>query len=248
MILIGSGSLMSKILKISLDLGYPVEAGITGIADNCTSFFKRNNISIIESPDLDKSLFDYLQKSTQNLDLPIVIFINNNKIINDKTLMLGANFYNFHFGLTQKYRGIAEICIISAIINNESEYGVTLHKVLPGEKVDKGPIVSQSSFPLFSSSTFSSVMESCIDSMFKIYTAMIPKLISKDYASIENVWISPALTYGDLPKLISLSTPEQIKRYQEFGKYEVFLPKLSSLLQSQIREKKVITRMDRESQ
>ena len=152
--------------------------------------------------------------------------------------MLGANFYNFHFGLTQKYRGIAEICIISAIINNESEYGVTLHRVLPGEKVDKGPIVSQSSFPLISSSTFSSVMESCVDSMFKIFTTMIPKLISKDYVSIENIFFSTALTYSDLPKLVSLSTPEQLKRYQDLGKYEVFLPKLSSLLQSQIREKK----------
>ena len=238
MILIGSGSLMSKILKMSLELGYPVEAGITSIDDSCTSFFKRKNINIIESLDLDQSLFDYLQKSTQNLDLQIVIFINNNKIISNKTLMLGANFYNFHFGLTQKYRGIAEICIISAIINNESEYGVTLHRVLPGEKVDKGPIVSQSSFPLISSSTFSSVMESCIDSMFKIFTTMIPKLISKDYVSIENIFFSTALTYSDLPKLVSLSTPEQLKRYQDLGKYEVFLPKLSSLLQSQIREKK----------
>jgi methionyl-tRNA formyltransferase len=234
MILVGEGGTISKALKLSLDLGHPVDFGITNYSDPSVSIFKRFGVKVIESTDFNNSLRELMKKKEMKVNRQSVILINNKTIINNEILESNADFYNFHFGLTQKYRGIGEICVISAIQKDEQEYGVTLHKVLPRQKVDKGPILRQQSFPMSNESTFATVMDSCLRSMFDLYVEMVSNILSRSYTSTENTWESNALSFKDLDSILQNSRPDQVKRILAFGSYQVFLSDFYSLLETKV--------------
>ncbi|MDF7760034.1 formyltransferase family protein [Kosakonia cowanii] len=82
----------------------------------------------------------------------IFLSLEFDKIVNpDK--FLHENIYNIHFSLLPKYKGM----FTSAwpILNNESESGVTLHKINHG--IDTGEILSQESFSLSETETANSL-------------------------------------------------------------------------------------------
>ena len=234
MILVGSGGPMSKALRLTLNLGHSIEFGVTNSRDTSTDSFKRFGIKIIESSDINNTLLEMLTLEPYKEKRQTVILVNNKTIITDKTLETNADFYNFHFGLTQKYRGIAEICIISAILNDEQEYGVTLHKILPREKVDKGPILGQKLFPLSNQSTFATILDSCMQSLLTLYSEMIPSVIDGEYSAINNIWNSDALSIRNLDTMFQNSRPDQIQRILEFGPYLGFLSDFHCLIQKKV--------------
>ena len=225
---------MSKALRLTLNLGHSIEFGVTNSRDTSTDSFKRFGIKIIESSDINNTLLEMLTLEPYKEKRQTVILVNNKTIITDKTLETNADFYNFHFGLTQKYRGIAEICIISAILNDEQEYGVTLHKILPREKVDKGPILGQKLFPLSNQSTFATILDSCMQSLLTLYSEMIPSVIDGEYSAINNIWNSDALSIRNLDTMFQNSRPDQIQRILEFGPYLGFLSDFHCLIQKKV--------------
>ena len=89
----------------------------------------------------------------------------NRFLLSDALLEAGPLFYNINNGLVQHYRGLTEICAIAALCRGESHYGATLHRLLPGQKVDTGPVVAQDAFTVGSEDDFPSVfgrgLESC---------------------------------------------------------------------------------------
>ncbi len=55
-----------------------------------------------------------------------------------------ARFFNIHFSLLPKYKGMYTSCL--PLLNGDSESGVTLHKI--DEGIDTGEIIDQLSFPI----------------------------------------------------------------------------------------------------
>lgn len=92
-------------------------------------------------------VFAQLQKA--KLDLAIAIqwlYTINERVIAASRL----GFLNCHGGMLPRYRGNA--CINWAILNRESEAGVTVH-LMQGGRLDSGPILKQTAIPLTDSMT-----------------------------------------------------------------------------------------------
>jgi UDP-4-amino-4-deoxy-L-arabinose formyltransferase/UDP-glucuronic acid dehydrogenase (UDP-4-keto-hexauronic acid decarboxylating) len=64
---------------------------------------------------------------------------------------------NLHFGALPRYRGVAPIAW--ALINGETETGVTLHHIKVG--VDNGPIISSQSVPILPEDTGRTLYDKC---------------------------------------------------------------------------------------
>jgi methionyl-tRNA formyltransferase len=81
----------------------------------------------------------------RNLNLDFIFSIQYDQIINQPvidTAKFGA--INLHFAPLPRYRGVSPIGL--ALLNGESEFGVTMHYMDPG--VDTGDIISQKIFPI----------------------------------------------------------------------------------------------------
>jgi methionyl-tRNA formyltransferase len=81
-------------------------------------------------------------------DCNIIISVLFDKIFTKKELA-GRKAYNFHPGILPQYKGVGTISW--AIMNGESEIGVTIHKIDVG--VDTGDIIDMVKVPLLSTDT-----------------------------------------------------------------------------------------------
>lgn len=117
------------VLSRELDLlGVCCEKTINSWRDEETvyEFAVKNHIPILELS----------QVSELNADLGISVRFN--KIIRENVIeSFRLGIVNTHGGILPEYRG--SYCNINAILNNEKEFGVTLHYIQPG--VDDGDIV-----------------------------------------------------------------------------------------------------------
>jgi methionyl-tRNA formyltransferase len=91
------------------------------------SYCKRNNIPILTFNEVE------------NLSPDIGFSVRYDKIIPEKVIYsFKQGIFNTHGGILPEYRG--SYCNINALINNEEEYGVTLHYISKG--VDVGDVVA----------------------------------------------------------------------------------------------------------
>ena len=159
----------------------------------------------------------------------VVLSLNNPFIIPDKILNKKAYFYNIHNGDTDRYRGLAELCILSALINKESEYGVTLQRILPNRPVDGGDTIAKMNFDIYQGDDFETLMVRSLVYCEKLFNRTIEQILNGDTKPIKNRnEITPmTLTYRDLPSLklraIGLGTLNVFK----LGKFERNFPGLT---------------------
>lgn len=91
------------------------------------TFSKKNNIPILSFQEVEE------------LSPDIGISVRYDKIIPKSTIdSFKQGIFNTHGGILPEYRG--SYCNINALINNEEEYGVTLHYISQG--VDAGDVVA----------------------------------------------------------------------------------------------------------
>lgn len=102
---------------------------------------------------------------------------------------------NLHFGPLPRYRGVAAVAW--ALINGESETGVTLHHMDPG--VDSGDIVGGRSVPIGPDDTARSLYEKCTDAGVKLFADWYPRLRA-----------------GDIPR-----TPQDPSRILYYNRYSI---------------------------
>lgn len=160
----------------------------------------------------------------------VVFSINNPRILTDEELY-GKRVYNVHAGLTQQYRGIGEVCVFAALCEGAREYGVTLHRVLPGQGVDCGPVIAQSGFDIGQTDTFEKVMQHALVSCQHLFESMAKRVIDGMALGTDAFPVAPkALTYRDIPRLIESATAERLQRATTLGKYAGYLPKLCDAL------------------
>ncbi len=134
-----------------------------------------------------------------------------------------------HAGLTQRYRGIGEVCVFAAICEGATDYGVTLHRILPRQTVDAGPVVDQIEFPI-DGLCFWQVMELALDSCRRIFERNV-RQIADGFNQECSVIISPRpLRYRDIPHLMGNTPADRLERACDLGKYAGYLPKMREAL------------------
>lgn len=226
MYFIGSGSLLSKAVMRCITADLNVDGVSCPPQDSSIPVLRQHGISISETLNPNN---DYISISKKCSDR-IVFSINNSHIIKDELLNSELLFFNIHNGLVQEYRGIAEVCIFTALCRGETSYGVTLHRLLPNQKVDTGPVISQIMFDLKQDDTFSIVLKRSLEACQRIFELNVMDIISNKYQTeIVNIKGS-ALSYKDV---VSIGTDTEAGRFKlasDLGYYTASFPKLKNLI------------------
>ena len=121
----------------------------------------------VYQPETSAELFETITKLKPTLGVVIAY----GRILKTDLLAIPPfGFLNLHFSLLPKYRGATPIQ--AAILNGESETGVTLMKI--DEGLDTGPILGYSSIKIESQDTAGLLGEKLADLAAKLATELIP--------------------------------------------------------------------------
>lgn len=223
MLFIGSGSLLHDAVKFALSKGKSVDGVVCPVGDGAIAKLNKLGVVILESNNPNSELPFIENQSSDG----VVFSINNKHILSDALLASRLQFFNVHNGLVQYYRGIAEVCVLAALCQGARQYGVTLQRLLPNQKVDCGPVVSQISFDFTESETFADVFSRSLSLCKEIFEK---NLMQIQLGSNEELVLPTALHawgYRDISKLLSSSSGSpRIKRACELGHYAALLPRL----------------------
>jgi folate-dependent phosphoribosylglycinamide formyltransferase PurN len=226
MIFVGNGSLLRHALVTANESSIKVDLVCVGNDEGLVQFCRRMSYPVLVTVNVNEDLFDEIGKSTDG----VVVSVNNSSIIGDELLTTNLSFYNIHNGLVQKYRGIAEVCVLAAVCKSEIEYGSTLHRLLPGEKVDAGPVLDQRSFKIGGDENFEKVFSKSIGNFKNQIEITLPRLVSLSEIDGKYLHGSALYSYKDVRTLIENASEDRRELACDLGKYSGLLPKLSSKL------------------
>ncbi|TFI59892.1 hypothetical protein E2493_01175 [Sphingomonas parva] len=227
MIFVGGGSLLSQSVAFARAAGLSVNAVCCPPGDPAIPKLRRLEVPLLESGNPSEDLPSVLQDFEEDK----VFSINNKFILSDALLSLGNEFFNIHNGLVQRYRGIAEVCIFAAICNGEPSYGVTLHRLLPNQKVDAGPVVAQSAFEI-EGGDFASVMGLSLRTFREVFENNLLKIASGEHEARYVDLSGAAYSYRDVTKIRASAEPVRLARASHLGVYRAFFPELARLIES----------------
>ena len=142
------------------------DKGIDTFQNSYKKFCKKSKIKII---DLDNA------KRIKNL---IFFSLHFDKIIETQKF-LTTRFYNIHFSLLPKYKGMHTTAW--PILNGENRSGVTLHEIDDG--IDTGRIIDQYVFQIDENDNAEKVFLKYITTGIKIFKSNIEKIINNNYKS-----------------------------------------------------------------
>jgi methionyl-tRNA formyltransferase len=171
-ILLGKGSLAIKIAKWFMD-NHNLLAIVPDIPEptwtsSLAEWAKDNSIPIISSGDY-RDLGDTLQ-----IDLAMSVFYGS--IINKEFISRCGSIINLHNAPLPKYRGVRPINW--ALLNEEQEHGVTIHKIHEG--IDDGDILGRVTYPIYPEiEEVEDVYNKALDYGWLLFTDIASKL---DYA------------------------------------------------------------------
>ena len=228
MLFIGTGSLLRHALVTASDSSVKVDLVCVDKDDGLVQFCRRLNFPVLVTRDINNDLLTEIGRSTDG----VAISVNNTSIIRDELLTTELSFFNIHNGLVQKYRGIAEVCILAAVCQSEVEYGSTLHRLLPGQKVDAGPVLDQKSFKIRDDENFEKVFSNSIENYKNQIELTLPRLSSLIELDGQYLHGTEQYSYKDVSMLIRNASEDRRKLACALGQYTGLLPKLSSQLRN----------------
>lgn len=229
MFFVGGGSLLSQAVGSALEKGLNVELVCCPAEDSALPKLRKLGVDILQSDNPGADLLPAIQGNRCGT----LFSINNKYILTDDLLGSGLDCFNIHNGLVQKYRGLAEVCIFASLCNSEPIYGVTLHRLLPNQKVDTGPIVAQLSFDIdLDADTFSSIMKRSLDACQAVFEQNIFNVIQRDYSCESFDPVGRAYSYKDVPAICAGAGLARLARASNLGAYRPFFPKLSRAISS----------------
>lgn len=226
MIFIGSGAIPWRAIAYALRTGLHVDLICCPKGDVLAKRGKRYGIPILESDNPNHDLPRALSQAHEN----VILSINNKYILDDNVLSSGVPAFNIHCGLTQHYRGIAEICIFAAICHAERYYGVTLHRLLPGQKVDGGAVVDQVGFDMGDDETFCSVFARCVEACQEIYERNAATLAAASCPIHTTKIAKTSYTYKSVPEICAAADVERLRRASSLGPYGGYFSRLKLLV------------------
>jgi folate-dependent phosphoribosylglycinamide formyltransferase PurN len=228
MLLIGSGSLVKYAITYATDLGIKIDLVCTENDASLEKFCGRLDVPFMKLFDINKQHQQVLNSSTDGL----AFSINNSSILSDEILSTDVQFFNIHNGLVQKYRGIAEVCVMAAICKSEVIYGSTLHRLFPGQEVDAGPIISQRAVNLISDESFESVFTKSIENYKQLLHSTFSDLSELCYSKGSYEHGENIYSYKHVKQLLNEAPPDRRILAAHLGKYTGLLPRLANSLKS----------------
>ncbi len=161
--------------------------GETNLCIQCTEFFINNKWKIAAVVSDDGIVIDWAKNNSVPTLSPIKLndieeddfylfsiinpYIIPNSFLTKKNLILALNY---HDSLLPKYAGVNSTTW--AIVNNEKQHGVTLHKISSG--IDDGDIVAQSIIPIEKEETAISLNLKCSEHLLWLFQDVITQIES----------------------------------------------------------------------
>ena len=164
-ILLGEQSLVIQCGERLISKGWEIKCVVSEdstIGDWCV----QKNI-----PHLDN--YQELQEDYPEKSVDYVFSITNLKLLPDWLLQIGHRAINFHDGPLPRYAGLN--VPIWAILNDESEHGITWHEMTTD--VDAGQILAQQLFPVVPGETALSINAKCYQTALESFERLIEELI-----------------------------------------------------------------------
>lgn len=231
MLFVGGGALLSHAVGHALAHGLPVALVCCPVGDPALPRLERLGVAVLSSDDPNADLPTHLGAPEGD----VVFSINNRFVLSDALLASGPRFYNIHNGLVQRYRGLAEVCTVAALCRGEREYGATLHRLLPGQKVDTGPVLAQDAFVIAPDHDFAAVFGRGLEACKRLFEHHVAPIAAGDVATTTVQHEGKALGYKDLARLLAEASPEDRRRASRLGPYRAFFPRLAAQLPDQER-------------
>lgn len=228
MILIGGGALLSRAANYATRLGLAVDFACCPPSDPSCVALKRLGIPFIESCDPNTALPPILKECSDN----VAFSINNLHILEDDLLSAGVSFFNIHSGLVQQYRGRAEVCIFAALCKGEKSYGVTLHRILPKQRIDSGPVIAQLLFEISNRAGFADVLTNTVDTCQSIFEANVSQILANDFMVTNVSMCEGSYSYKHLAEICREADPACLARASDFGVYSGSFPILENTVES----------------
>ena len=226
MYFIGSGGLLHLAVDYCLTNGLKVDGACCPPGDSAVGRLRSRRVEVLETQDPNTDLLSLSEDGGDG----IVFSINNKHVIQDALLNAGRSYFNIHAGLIQQYRGIAEVCIFAALIHGDSSYGVTLHRLLPDQKVDTGPVVAQLQFALNPEDRFSDVLRKAMDACQTIFESNVRAIVESGYHTVVVETARTALSYKDIASLRRGADPARLERASDLGRYSGLLSNLAATI------------------
>lgn len=226
MYFIGSGALLTHAIVHARAAGLSVAGACCAPGDPAGARLRSLGIAVLDSADPNAEAEAIARAASDG----IVFSINNRHLLGDALLRCGPRFFNIHNGLTQHYRGIAEICLFAALCRGESRYGVTLQELLPAQRVDSGPVVAQLDFAIAPEDNFARVLENSLQACRALFEQQAAVIASGAFSTQPLQVADRALSYRDVPALAAQAEPARLQRACALGRYAGLFPALRAAI------------------
>jgi len=231
MFFIGGGTLLHHAVHYSQSIGLDIRGVCCPAGETAGRALRQFGLRVIESNDPNTEL----PKVFASMRAQTVFSINNEHLLGDRLLASGAEFFNIHNGLVQRYRGRSEVCVFAALCRDEEEYGVTLHRMLPGQRVDTGPVVDQMIFDVMARDGFAAVMDQSLRLCRLVFERNVRRVAEGCFRSMDIEAAPVAFKYGDLAELYANASPANKRRAAQLDEYRPYFPRLARLVASRNR-------------
>ncbi|AOW94075.1 hypothetical protein BFN03_19150 [Rhodococcus sp. WMMA185] len=175
MIFIGGGSLLWRAVRSAANSGHCVDLVCVRPEETCPDGFP-----IVEVDDVNSVAAMIEATCTDG----VVWSINNPTILRAPLLDLGLRIYNIHNGPLPAYRGLPEIAITFAILNGETHYAATLHKVDHG--IDTGAVLDIEEFPIAPQDRFQEVMLTGLRACHTLFERNLDRAVSAAFTPVDS--------------------------------------------------------------
>lgn len=227
MYFIGSGALLHHAVDFALGRGHRVDGVCCAPQDGIGKRLAKRGVEVLPSTAPNEDLLPLLAGRRDTL----VFSINNAWLLSDTLLACGPRFFNIHNGLVQRYRGLAEVCIVAALCHGQSRYGATLHELLPGQKVDTGPVVAQLEAPIGPDDGFAEVLRQSMTTCQQLFERHLDDILHHRINPAPVPMEGQAYSYRNLPALLAAcQDPQRLARAARLGPYAGFFPRLHAAL------------------
>ncbi len=125
--------------------------------------------------------YETLEGEYQPAAFDFVFSITNLRLLPDWLLALGRQAINFHDGPLPRYAGLN--APVWALLNDESEHGVTWHEMTAG--VDTGRLLMQQTFPIVPGETALSINAKCYQAGLESFTRLIDAILNEQLQPLE---------------------------------------------------------------